>query len=211
MPGRHFCCSHSAPRDLEWCLQHGASVLMDNGAFSAWTKGRAPDWAAYATWVAPHLRHPHWCIIPDTIDGTEADNDALLASWSLPRQFSAPVWHLHESTERLAALAAAYPRICLGSSGAYAQPGTPRWRARIDEAWAAIDATGAHPWVHMLRAMADASAGPWPFASADSTRIARGHAGDLTHPARLPEMMAQRIDARNPSRPRPRMKQGSLL
>jgi hypothetical protein len=163
MAGRHFCVSYAAPHDLAWCMRHGASVMLDNGAFSAWTRGAAVDWGAFYAWAKLHLHHPHWAIIPDVIDGDEAANDALLAACPLPRALAAPVWHMHESLGRLAQLVMAYPRVCIGSSGEYASPGNPAWRARIDDAWATISATGAHPWVHMLRAMKEASEGAWPF------------------------------------------------
>jgi hypothetical protein len=162
MAGRHFCVSHAAPGDLATCLRIGASVMLDNGAFSMWTRGARPDWPAFYAWAAPHLRHPHWAVIPDVIDGDEEANDALLDACPLPREYAAPVWHLHESMERLRRLAA-WPRICFGSSGEYAQPGTPRWVARVTEAWNALDQSGHRPWVHMLRAMEEAGAGPWPF------------------------------------------------
>lgn len=169
MAGRHFCVSYAAPSDLAWCIQHGASVMLDNGAFSAWTRGAAVDWSAFYSWAVPHLQHPHWAVIPDVIDGDEAANDALLAECPLPHALAAPVWHMHEGLERLARLASAYPRICIGSSGEYATPGSAAWRSRIDAAWSAIRATGAHPWVHMLRAMKEASDGAWPF------RLGRQH------------------------------------
>jgi hypothetical protein len=163
MAGRHFCVSWAAPGDLAWCLAHGASVMLDNGAFSAWTRGSVMDWPAFYEWATPHLRHPHWAVIPDVIDGDEAANDALLASCPVSPALSAPVWHMHESLERLARLASAYSRICIGSSGKYASPGNTAWRNRIDAAWQTIHATGAHPWIHMLRAMKEASEGAWPF------------------------------------------------
>jgi hypothetical protein len=137
--------------------------MLDNGAFSAWTRSTATDWADFYRWVAPHLRHPHWAIIPDVIDGDEAANDQLLVECPLSPSLSAPVWHMHESLDRLQRLAVAYPRICIGSSGAFASPGSPPWRQRISVAWGAIEATQAKPWVHMLRAMKEAGDGPWPF------------------------------------------------
>lgn len=161
MPGRHFCVSYAHPGDLSWCMAHGASVMLDNGAFSAWTRGASVDWAGFYAWAAPHMRPPHWCVIPDVIDGDAEANDALLAACPLPRELAAPVWHLHESLDRLRRLADAYPRICFGSSGEYAKPGTDAWRARIDAAWAALGARCT--WVHMLRAMKEASEGAWPF------------------------------------------------
>lgn len=161
MAGRHFCVSYAHPGDLRWCLAHGASVMLDNGAFSAWTRGISTDWAGFYEWVAPHLRHPHWAVIPDVIDGDEAANDTLVAACPMPRELAAPVWHLHESLDRLRRLADAFPRICFGSSGEYASPGGAVWRARIDAAWAALG--NSRTWVHMLRAMKEASEGAWPF------------------------------------------------
>jgi hypothetical protein len=161
MAGRHFCVSYAHPGDLSWCMAHGASVMLDNGAFSAWTRGLATDWPAFYAWAEPHLRHPHWAVIPDVIDGDEEANDALVASCPLPREWAAPVWHMHESMDRLRRLADLYPRICFGSSGQYAKPGTDAWRARIGAAWAALGER--RTWVHMLRAMKEASEGAWPF------------------------------------------------
>jgi hypothetical protein len=169
MPGRHFCISYAAPHDLAWCLSHGASVMLDNGAFSAWTRGAAVDWGAFYAWAEPHLGHPHWAVIPDVIDGDEAANDALVTACVLPREFAAPVWHMHESLDRLARLADAFPRICVGSSGQYSKPGSAEWAARIDAAWDTLARTGRRPWVHMLRAMKEASEGAWPF------RLGRQH------------------------------------
>lgn len=208
MAGRHFCVAWTDPRALPWCLSHGASVMLDNGAFSAWTRGASVDWTAFYQWATPHLRHPHWAVIPDVIDGDEAANDELLAACPLPRALSAPVWHMHESLERLARLAAAYPRICIGSSGEYATPGNAAWRSRIDAAWEVIPSA---TWVHMLRAMKEASEGAWPFASADSTNIARNHAGTMNRSAQEPEHMAARIDARNPRYLGRRAAQGGLF
>lgn len=208
MAGRHFCVSYAAPTDIAWCIQYGASVMLDNGAFSAWTRGIAVDWASFYVWAIPYLRHPHWAVIPDVIDGDEDANDELLAACPLPTALSAPVWHMHESLERLARLCATYPRVCIGSSGKYTSPGSTAWRHRIDDAWQVIPST---TWVHMLRAMKEASEGVWPFASADSTNIARNHAGSMNRPAQEPELMALRIDARNPRHIGKRADQGKLF
>ena len=40
MVGKHFCVSFEEPRNIEWCVKHGQSVMLDNGAFSAFTKGK---------------------------------------------------------------------------------------------------------------------------------------------------------------------------
>ena len=52
---------------------------------------------------------------------------------------------------------------------------------------------------------------PGPFASADSTNIARNHAGAAGRPAQVPERMAARLDAINPRFTGKRAKQGTLL
>lgn len=211
MAGRHFCVPFPDPRDLAACLRIGASVMMDNGAFSAWTRGITVDWHQFYDWVAQHLRHPHWAVIPDVIGGTDEENDALVDACELPREFAAPVWHLHEDLDRLCRLADAFPRICFGSSGEYRTPGSPSWRARIDQAWDALERTGRRPWVHMLRAMKEASEGPWPFGSADSTNVARNHSGSARQAAVDPEVLAARIDARNPKFSGKRALQGAFL
>lgn len=210
MAGRHFCVSHAAPNDLSWCLKHGASVMIDNGAFSVWTRGITPDWEAFYAWAEPYLCHPHWAVIPDVIDGDEDSNDKLLSECPLPREWSAPVWHMHESLDRLARLSDGWVRVCIGSSGEYRQPGSQAWINRIDAAWDMLAKTNRRPMVHMLRAMKEASDGHWPFASADSTNIARNHAGSTVRGAQVPELMAARIDSRNPKRTRKRALQGEL-
>lgn len=163
MPGRHFCVSFMAPNDLDWCLKHGASVMLDNGAFSAWTRGVVVDWGKFYDWCEPYLRHPHWAVLPDVIDGDEVANDDLLKLNRLPREWVAPVWHLHEGLDRLRRLADEWPRLCFGSSGEFAVPGNGAWVKRIDEAWDVLIKSGRRPWVHMLRAMKEASQGAWPF------------------------------------------------
>jgi len=50
MQGRHFCVSFADPRDLETVLQIGQSVMMDNGAFTAFTKGKPMNKAGFLAW-----------------------------------------------------------------------------------------------------------------------------------------------------------------
>jgi hypothetical protein len=61
--------------------------------------------------------------VPDVIDGTEDDNDALLASWPADIR-GVPVYHLHESLDRLDFLCTRWPTVALGSSGQWPTPGT---------------------------------------------------------------------------------------
>ncbi len=195
LAGRHFCVSVAEPRDVKVCHQIGQSVMLDNGAFSFWTRGAIPEWTGYYDWCEPWLDYPTtWAVIPDVIDGDEQANDALLIAWfqrRLPK--GAPVWHLHESRERLRRLAHGYPRICFGSSGAYATVGSDSWRRRICEAFDTVaDERGHVPWIHMLRGMAVGC--QYPFGSVDSTDIARNHNRN-----NAPRLMADRWDGTNPS------------
>jgi hypothetical protein len=191
LAGRHFCVSHAHPQDVARVHQIGQSVLLDNGAFSAWTAGRTPDWVAYYEWCARWLEYPTtWAIVPDVIDGSEEEQDALIVKWP-HGQRGAPVWHMNESLGRLLRLVDAWPRVCIGSTAQFRVVLSDSWRRRMDEVWdlLAVYCFGT-PWVHMLRGL-QCCAGPWPFASVDSTDIARNH----SRPQNTPRGMADRWDA----------------
>ena len=200
LAGRHFCVCFLEPRDLPTVLRIGQSVMGDNGAFSAHTRGVVMDWPGYYAWCEPWLRPPHWAVVPDVIGGTVEQNLTLAAQWPHGKHVSAVVWHLHEPLEHLAVLADTWPRVCFGSSGEFWDPGTDAWNGRVDTAWNMLESTGRRPWVHMLRAMQQASEGDWPFASADSVTVARNHAAVPTQGRheKDPSRMAAEIDARNP-------------
>lgn len=177
LKGRHAMVSFEHPEQIDAAAEVCQSIVLDNGAFSAWRSGRAFDFAGYADWAAQWLRHPavDWCVIPDVIDGDEEQNDALLATWSAPDAHSVPVFHLHESLERLERLVARYPRVALGSSGAYADPGSPSWWGRMAEMMRVICDADGFPRVklHGLRMLDPVIFSHVPLASADSCNIAR--------------------------------------
>ena len=88
LAGKHFCVSFADPRDIWICHEIGQSVMIDNGAFTYWKRNKlrqAPmDWDAYYSWVRPWLDYETtWAVIPDVIDGSEADNDALIVEWRI--------------------------------------------------------------------------------------------------------------------------------
>lgn len=203
LAGKNFCVSFAAPGDIEWCDDHGQSVMLDNGAFSFWQRRLAgkmtgpPDWPGFYAWAGLWLeRNTTWAVIPDVIDGSEAENDALIGEWPFGDR-GAPVWHMHETLGRLIGLCRDWPLVCVGSSGEYAQVGSPRWHARMAEAFDVLD--GA-PRLHMLRGL-DFCDGPYPFYSADSTNVARNHAGtNAGRRKRSARVMAAEIDGRNPAR-----------
>lgn len=191
-------------------------LLVDNGAFSAWRSGRPLDVEGFARWAADILdRCPQAvAVVPDVIDGDAAANDEMLnefygACWELgvtidPDRRMA-VWHMHEPLERLTGLIeAGFMYLAIGSSGEYAQPGTPAWHARIDAAMAAIDqlvaeSDGAYrrPWLHMMRAQAEAHR--YDFDSSDSCNLAVNHCRYRDqgpgHVGRLAERIAGKIAA----------------
>jgi hypothetical protein len=174
--GEHFCVSHWRPDQDDLCHRIGQTVLLDNGAFSAWTAGTPiTDWQPFLAWADRWLDYPTtWAIIPDVITGTDDEQDALIAQWPHGRR-GAPVWHLHEPVSRLLRLADEWPRICMGSSAQYRKVMSSAWQRRMDDAWRELDRHHRRsPWVHMLRGMQTVGQ-RWPFASVDSTDIARNH------------------------------------
>jgi hypothetical protein len=187
------------------------SFAIDNGAFSAWKAGNpVKDWRPFYSWAEDCRRIPScdFAVIPDVIDGDEAANDALLDEWPLPLWFGAPVWHMHETLDRLDRLANQYPRVCIGSSGEYAVVGNAAWWARIDQAMSAVCDASGRPLckLHGLRMLNPNVFTRLPFASADSTNIGRnvgidknwskGHYLPPTKEARA-QIMRARIEAHN--------------
>lgn len=189
MAGRHFCVSYAAPHDIRRCHQIGQSVMLDNGAFSVWKRGATADWNGYYAWCEEWLQSPTtWAVIPDIIEGGEEDQDGLLRQWPFAKK-GAPVWHMHHSVDRLLRLVNTHQRVCIGSSADYAVVLSESWQRRMDQAWNRIGRSFT-PVVHMLRGMACLGE-RWPFASVDSTDIARNHNRSQNSPRR----MADRWDA----------------
>jgi hypothetical protein len=144
--GRHAMVSFEHPDQIEIAAEVCQSVVLDNGAFSAWKSGKPYDFDGYVAWVEKWLKHPavEWCVIPDIIDGSEGKNDMQLHRW-FHKLTGVPVYHMHESLERLERLVGRYPRVALGSSGTFADPGSKAWWGRMAEMMAVIcDADGVH-------------------------------------------------------------------
>lgn len=198
LAGRCFCVSFWRPDQAAEAHAIGQSVMLDNGAFSAWRSGKPiDDWSPFYAWAERWLDYrTSWAVIPDVIDGDEADNDALVDQWPFGNR-GAPVWHMHESIGRLLRLAERFGRVCIGSSGAFAVVGTDRWHGRMITAMNDLCGDGPTPvWLHMLRGMKLAG-DIYPFASVDSTAIARNHAGNNTRGGAAKDVreMADRFDA----------------
>lgn len=212
--GGHAFVSFRHPDQLGIALDAAQSFALDNGAFSAWRSGEpVTDWRDYYEWVAALHRIPScdWAVIPDVIDGSEADNDALIAEWpwqdAKTRGVGAPVWHMHESLERLERLAHEWPRVCIGSSGEYATVGNVTWWVRMTAAMRVVCDREGRPVckLHGLRMLDPAVFTRLPFASADSTNIGqnigidqawRGNYMPPTKEARA-AVMRERIESHN--------------
>lgn len=188
--GCHFCVSHANPQDIERVHQIGQSVLLDNGAFSKWKKGKETNWEKYYEWCEKWLSFPTtWAIIPDVIDGGSQLQDALVREWPFAYR-GAPVWHMDEPMHRLLRLVDEWPRVCVGSTAEYADVLSEPWKIRMEEMWNEVSKRHKHlPWLHMLRGM-QLSGMSYPFASVDSTDVAQNH----HRPQNTPFKMARRWD-----------------
>ncbi|QZP24178.1 hypothetical protein [Pseudomonas mosselii] len=175
LAGRHALVPFPRQDDMGIVAEVCQSFVFDNGAFTAWKKGGRVDVDGYTRWVDDWCRHPgfDWALIPDVIDGDEDANDRLLEQWPshLP---GVPVWHMHESIERLQRLAQAWRTVALGSSGQWRSPGTAAWWKRMGAAMDAICDDQGRPQcrLHGLRMLDPAIFQSLPLASADSTNAA---------------------------------------
>jgi hypothetical protein len=177
LKGKHAMVSYYNPIQIEEACEVCQSVVLDCGTYSAWRAGEKYDPSGYAEWAAHWTRHPavEWAVIPDVIDGSEEENDAYLASWPLPVYCSVPVYHMHESLDRLERLIQSYPRVALGSSGEYAEVNSPSWWTRMAEMMEVACDTDGVPRVklHGLRMLDTGVFARVPLSSADSTNVAR--------------------------------------
>ncbi len=206
--GRHAFVSFERPDQIEIAAEVCQTFALDNGAFSVWKRGANPDWAAYKAWVAEWCDHPgfDFAIIPDSIEGDEQDNERLIDEWPFRPAISVPVWHLHECTPRLRDLCRRFPKVALGSSGAFAEIGTPAWNGRMESAMRAVCDQRGRPFgkLHGLRMLDPDVFGRFPFHSADSTNVARNIGidsrwrGTYTPPSKdvRAQVLASRIESR---------------
>ena len=176
--GGHAFISHRYPDQLSMVLDNCSTFAVDNGAFSAWRSGHpVTDWTAYYDWVAELHRYPQFdfAVIPDVIDGTENENDQLM--WQFPWKnngIGAPVFHMHESLDRLQRIInAGFRVICIGSSGEF-DLGTPNWWSRMAAIMNVLCDKHGRPVckIHGLRMLDPEIFKYFPLSSCDSTNIA---------------------------------------
>ena len=171
----HAFVSFARPDQIELAAGICQTFALDNGAFSLWKRGAEVSWPDYYGWCERWLAHPacDWAVIPDVIDGTEEENDALLAEWPFGHR-GVPVWHLNESPERLARLAAEWPRVALGSAAEWDVAVPTKCLERLYDTLPAICDAAGRPVVklHGLRMLSQHIVSAVPLSSADSTNVA---------------------------------------
>ena len=176
LKGAHGLVSFYAPTQLEIVRQFCQSFCIDNGAYSAWRSGKPiTDWQPYYDFVKSNLcPNLDFVIIPDIIEGTEKENDLLVSKFPFPNHISVPVWHMHESLDRLTTLSLNYPRIAIGGSCQYKLVGSLIWWERINQAFERICVDGIPICkVHGLRMLGPEIFTKLPLSSADSSTLAR--------------------------------------
>ncbi len=194
---RNALVSYARPDQFELAKVHAKEIMIDNGAFSIWMqskkkgKVKATSWDGYYGWIDQIYADITEFILPDVIDGSEEDNDALLTECSLMNGI--PVWHVNESFDRLERLAADYPYIAFGSAGEYGTLGTAKWNEKVDHAMSLLSDDDGIPLVkvHMLRCLNHKIFSRYAFYSGDSTNLARNHARDT------PEKILDRLSIRD--------------
>jgi hypothetical protein len=181
LQGKHAMVSFAYPSNTATIAELCQSFCLDNGAYSFWKSDTQIDLDAFYQWAEIWLRHPgcDFAIIPDVINGTEEENDTLIEK-TLQRGMGkesqwVPVWHLNESIDRLVRLCNDWPRVALGSSGQYATIGNREWWDRMSDAMDEITDQDGFPMakLHGLRMLDPGISSYIPFASADSTNVAR--------------------------------------
>jgi len=201
MRGRDVLIPFLRQEDLPVASECARSFAFDNSAYTAWKQGITVNWSSYMDWVEAYARHPGfaWAIIPDVIDGSERDNDAMISKWYgrfvPPHVMGVPVWHLHERTERLQYLASRHHMVALGSSGEYSTVGTYSWWKRMNEAMDAVCDADGNPMckLHGLRMLDPEIFTVLPLASADSTSVARNSALTSRFGTYCPPTLCQRM------------------
>ena len=163
---------------LHLALDVSQGVGIDNGAFTFWKKTKKIDWDHYYSFVETIKNHPRYdfCIIPDVIDGGEVENDSLLADWDIKRcGIGVPVWHMNESDERFIRLCNDYDRVAIGSCGEYDVSKPAACVNKLKDVIRHVVDDSGYPItkLHMLRGLNKSIFKHLPFASADSTNIAR--------------------------------------
>lgn len=204
--GESFCVSYAYPEqlhDVGPLVPDTGILLLDNGAFTAWKQGREYDTAGFWDWAnaAQDLYPNAVAVIPDVIEGNEADNlmqASLAVRGGLARypERIMFVWHTNDSLTQLKKACLLFNFVAIGSCAEHdIQKHWPAFLGRINEANRVIEAvditTGRRPWIHVMRGLGKYHKFP-RFDSADSSNVARNHCRTKGHPDHV-RAMADRI------------------
>ena len=175
----HTCVSYANQGQLRTCLEWCRSVMLDNGAFSAWKSGVKFDFDGFMDWVEEYGKHPAvgMVIVPDVIGGGIEENDEMLRE-AIGRNGKmpwVPVYHMDEDLSRLERLVDEFPYVAIGSSGEFASIGDTKWWVRMTEMMGVACDGDGYPKarLHGLRQMDATIFSHVPYASVDSTGVAQ--------------------------------------
>lgn len=176
LKGRHALINIEEPWEADIAREVCTGYIVDNGAYIAWRRGTLlgfDDYLSFVDCIKADLNF-HWALIPDIIDGSVADNDALLRDWP-DNTPGVPVYHMNEPVGRLEELVHKYPRVAIGSAGEYKLPGSQRWWTRMKILMAVATNPSGYPLtkLHGLRMMAPKIFAKIPFDSVDSSMVGR--------------------------------------
>lgn len=172
LSGHHFFVSFWRPDNIALVSEIASTFALDNGAFSAYTKGVVVDWAEYSDFVSEWTRpNMNFHVVPDVIGGSWRENMKLIESWDAPR--AAPVWHMSEPLEMARELSESFEVLCIGGSVPPYTVNSPEWWSRINALMGVVCVDGRPKCkLHGLR-MLDVKLRSIPFYSADSTNLCR--------------------------------------
>ena len=174
--------SFARPEQMKKIAMFPCDIRLDNGAFSDWMKalkkGTPVDWskrrAKFYDFVGKWFSRIEWFLIPDVIEGTEAENDEqieLVPDWLKSK--AVPVWHTDESIERLLRLSGKFEWVAIGCCGPHRHIRSKWWEQRMDEVFTELYINrNLKVKIHGLRMLDVRVLGMYPFASADSTNVA---------------------------------------
>ncbi|HIF5778101.1 TPA: hypothetical protein ACX3EJ_001077 [Vibrio parahaemolyticus] len=168
---------------LNYILNVAKVVVFDNGAFKDWNdrrKGKKKDvdpithWAKYYRKVLSIYSRIHWFLIPDVIEGTEEENDALIKMLPISlRNKAVPVWHSDESFDRLDRLCERWPMVAIGMCGPHRKIESHAAERRIQEIFHHLYCVKkSDVMIHGLRVLDGRVLGRFPYHSGDSSFVA---------------------------------------
>jgi hypothetical protein len=201
LAGKAFCLTYYYRDKFSPPVMEGlaSQLMLDWGGYPAWKAGVELDAAyraGYYEWVDPLLDRPTtWAVICDVIGAGSQELDQLLKEWPHGRDRGAPVYHLDaqmmQPVDRMLRLLDEYPRVCIGWAEKDLPILGPDHQRCLDHLWNEIAKRHQRtPVVHHFRGTQLATH-RWPFATLDSTDVARNH----NRPQNTARAMADRWDA----------------